>query len=366
MCYRSTQMWCRMQALWWVVLCLLKAAYSSLGDVDPHYQHCEESCMVHICHSSWHYHRMHHTSTDDTDYYRDQSPSRLTRSHWWSCYDFCRFDCIDRISHHRQKLGLDTWKYFGHWPFTRFLGLEEPASALFSIFNAVPHLYYLFQQLLNCRHRVRFNKRPTNKYFMEAYLLVYAVSGLLAWMASTIYHAYKTERTSFYDYTFALCFLSAGLFMSIHRCVRSKVVSIISATSLCILVIYRIYSMLTRRLRFHIHMQICGALVVTTIAVWAWWWTLGHSRERQNRGVKTGMKNIDPLYLRQRWLCMVCQVGFVLAAMLEVFDFPPWLWVFDAHSLWHAATVPLAFLWYAFWKVDRQIEELAHDNTYTQ
>ncbi|PVU93952.1 hypothetical protein BB559_003130 [Furculomyces boomerangus] len=40
-----------------------------------------------------------------------------------------------------------------------------------------------------------------------------------------------------------------------------------------------------------------------------------------------------------------------LAFSLEAFDFPP-LWdTFDAHSLWHAATIPITFYWYR-WLID--------------
>jgi hypothetical protein len=43
---------------------------------------------------------------------------------------------------------------------------------------------------------------------------------------------------------------------------------------------------------------------------------------------------------------------FVLATMaamgLEVFDFPPWRRLVDAHALWHLATVPIAVFWYRF------------------
>jgi len=37
-----------------------------------------------------------------------------------------------------------------------------------------------------------------------------------------------------------------------------------------------------------------------------------------------------------------------LAIFLELFDFPPWRRVIDAHSLWHLSTAPLAVLWYRF------------------
>jgi hypothetical protein len=34
-------------------------------------------------------------------------------------------------------------------------------------------------------------------------------------------------------------------------------------------------------------------------------------------------------------------VSTVLVTFLEIADFPPIFWIFDAHSLWHAATIPL-------------------------
>jgi hypothetical protein len=36
------------------------------------------------------------------------------------------------------------------------------------------------------------------------------------------------------------------------------------------------------------------------------------------------------------------------ASALELWDFPPWKRVIDAHALWHAATAPLCVMWYNF------------------
>jgi hypothetical protein len=36
------------------------------------------------------------------------------------------------------------------------------------------------------------------------------------------------------------------------------------------------------------------------------------------------------------------------ALAFELFDFPPWWRVIDAHSLWHLSTAPLALMWYDF------------------
>jgi hypothetical protein len=39
-------------------------------------------------------------------------------------------------------------------------------------------------------------------------------------------------------------------------------------------------------------------------------------------------------------------LGMTLASLLELADFPPLLWTFDAHSLWHLATAPNAYFMY--------------------
>lgn len=53
-------------------------------------------------------------------------------------------------------------------------------------------------------------------------------------------------------------------------------------------------------------------------------------------------------------------LGVAGATALEVFDFPPYFGIFDAHSLWHAATVPLVLLWWSWVKDDaRSVAEKA-------
>lgn len=36
------------------------------------------------------------------------------------------------------------------------------------------------------------------------------------------------------------------------------------------------------------------------------------------------------------------------ATALELFDFPPWGLIIDAHALWHLVTAPIAYYWYSF------------------
>lgn len=60
---------------------------------------------------------------------------------------------------------------------------------------------------------------------------------------------------------------------------------------------------------------------------------------------------------KRRWAsCRRHLVAFVVAVnvcvLLEVLDFPPLAGLLDAHGLWHAATIPLTRLWYAFLALD--------------
>lgn len=46
------------------------------------------------------------------------------------------------------------------------------------------------------------------------------------------------------------------------------------------------------------------------------------------------------------WKILVFQLLAACSLLLELNDFPPIFWTFDAHSLWHLSTVPLTFLLY--------------------
>ena len=59
----------------------------------------------------------------------------------------------------------------------------------------------------------------------------------------------------------------------------------------------------------------------------------------------TAHRNYRPKCASKAAIC----VALTMAAMsLELFDFQPLGRILDAHSLWHAATVPIAIIWYNF------------------
>lgn len=46
------------------------------------------------------------------------------------------------------------------------------------------------------------------------------------------------------------------------------------------------------------------------------------------------------------WKCAAVVLLLQALALLELLDFPPLLWVLDAHALWHIGTIPLNILFY--------------------
>uniref|UniRef100_A0A0D3AII5 Post-GPI attachment to proteins factor 3 n=1 Tax=Brassica oleracea var. oleracea TaxID=109376 RepID=A0A0D3AII5_BRAOL len=54
------------------------------------------------------------------------------------------------------------------------------------------------------------------------------------------------------------------------------------------------------------------------------------------------------------WKLWVVVIASGLAMLLEIYDFPPYGGYFDAHSIWHLATVPAAILWWSFIRDDAE------------
>ena len=56
------------------------------------------------------------------------------------------------------------------------------------------------------------------------------------------------------------------------------------------------------------------------------------------------------------WKINVTVLCILGASLFEVFDFSPLFGVFDAHSLWHAATVPCCRMYWEFLEEDSQFQ----------
>lgn len=79
-------------------------------------------------------------------------------------------------------------------------------------------------------------------------------------------------------------------------------------------------------------MVVCIVMAVAQLSMWAVW--AGFSKHPS------------------RWKLLFVVFSGGLAMLLEIYDFPPYLGLFDAHAIWHATTIPLTYIWWSFIRDD--------------
>jgi hypothetical protein len=311
----------------WFLL-YFRSSHASYGDYEPTYQKCFRSCQR----------KCQNDPIHNIDTLFQPLPSLRLVS--WDCEELCHYNCMTGITLKRLKSGEYVYKYYGHWPFERWFGFEEPASTIFSVLNLIPHVIYLVSSLKS-------QNSDASSYtgYMSPYLKLYALVASNAWIASTVFHMKKTETAIFYDYVSALLVLCCGLLLILRRIcglTTSNILFFLLFSNISCFFVYRVYLMMFRPhfVSFDNHLKVCISVAVITTAVWIIWIFWENCTQRTMK-IKKSKK-----------LAFLVQLWFVAASMLEIFDFPPFYRTFDAHSLWHAATVPLGFLFYYFWKVD--------------
>ncbi|UYV60142.1 PGAP3 [Cordylochernes scorpioides] len=95
------------------------------GDRAIPYLRCVYYCKVNNC------------TSNENEYVNQPLHLQILQ---WDCQDECSYQCmwqsLDKI--HQSVHFIP--QFHGKWPFIRFLGIQEPASALFSILNAVGNI----------------------------------------------------------------------------------------------------------------------------------------------------------------------------------------------------------------------------------
>ena len=120
---------------------------------------------------------------------------------FWSCPEECSYQCMwDTVENSYRKNGYPIQQFHGKWPFIRIFGIQEPASALFSVFNLIPHILML-------RRIGESIPRETKTYFVW---LGYCLVSINTWTWSTIFHTRDwdiTEKVKQYETCFHLFIL---------------------------------------------------------------------------------------------------------------------------------------------------------------
>ena len=263
-------------------------------------------------------------------------------------------------------------QYYGKWPFWRFAGMQEPASVLFSILNLVAHY----------RGMRKIQVRVPDTHPMKKYYLGFALASMNAWIWSSVFHTrgpllfdFQTTHaehalllwyadlpiTEKLDYFSAALAILYGLYYTAirlfhlyptdrHRLTTSAVSVPYSRryvlwTCLCTFAFlaHIAYLSLLPRFDYTYNMIFNLAVGLTHNLLW-----VAYSLPAPLNIIR----RFPALPRSYRPRCASMPAMFALlttaATALELFDFPPWGRIIDAHSLWHLATVPIAVYWYDF------------------
>ncbi|KIM30311.1 hypothetical protein M408DRAFT_66610 [Serendipita vermifera MAFF 305830] len=309
------------------LLALAVAARASSGDRDDAFQHCLSKRIRETC----------------------QQPVplpltlRLTR---WTCEDDCKYQCAHIMTDNAMKEGRRPEQFYGKWAFWRFMGIQEPASVIFSLMNFGAHI----------RGGKALRRRIRKEHPMRGYYLGFTLASLNLWIWSTVFHTRDRPWTEKLDYFSAGLAVVYSLFYSVIRLYHLyiKPRSLIHGSSsrhrllfpwatFCTLLYLAHVAYLSLLPRFDYGWNMKANITVALIHNFIWMsYSLPSPPFRRFRSVPNSYR---PTYILQP---AFVSVAITLAAGLEIFDFPPWWRVIDAHSLWHLATVPLIGAWYRF------------------
>ncbi|XP_001607194.2 post-GPI attachment to proteins factor 3 [Nasonia vitripennis] len=307
-----------MTTIWLLIITLISfstTVKASIGDRSQFYSNCINNCRKDRCINAVEF--------------KENPPLNLRLLHW-TCKEDCSYSCMWETVHFFTSRGLHVPQFHGKWPFIRMIGLQEPASVIFSILNFYAHAtYYL-----------KFKKEVSSSSPMFFIWTWFTAICLHGWFWSAVFHARDKDFTEVMDYSCAFAIVLTLLYCLLLRLscrdgIGSKVFTLITGIYLAVL-----YSHLTHlwsgRINYGYNMKFNIVVGFLTFIITMIWWYRNHER-------------LPHVHL-VGWFTVLT----VSVTLLEVADFPPIFWIFDAHSLWHASTVPLVNLLYRFIIMDCQ------------
>lgn len=309
----------------------------STGDSDPVYKDCVEHCKQTGCVGTkcfQHCNFSFNGNPTDASWYL-QEPLYV-RWKQWDCWSDCRYHCMLSREEDRQKLGHKPDKYHGRWPFKRIYGLQEPVSVALSALNLAVQFHGWVSFFILVNYKLPFRPNKTTYYEYTGLWHIYAIFAMNTWFWTAVFHSRDVEFTEKLDCSSVVALLGYSLFLAIVRAfsVRLEAARVMVAAPIFAFLITHILYLNFYEFDHGLNMKACVAMGAAQIILWAVW--AGVTRHPS------------------RWKLWVVVLGGALTLLLEVFDFPPYWGLVDAHAVFQATTIPLAYLWWSFVRDDSE------------
>ena len=244
----------------------------------------------------------------------------------WNCVEGCKYNCMWETVELFQKSNFSIPQFHGKWPFVRLFGVQEPASVLFSILNGV-FVWIGFN---------RFYSQVPNTAPMYKLIILHFILSENAWFWSVVYHSRDFPITEKLDYFCATSLVLSTLYFCIYRGTfdmsqkTRKLFRWFAANIIVVAYFGHISYLSFVKFDYGYNMMFNVACGFATCVLCILFWIF-----------------------KRKTLCYAWKLptSSVVGCMLlgfELLDFPPWLWILDAHSIWHMSTIPLPLLLYSF------------------
>ncbi|XP_047311039.1 post-GPI attachment to proteins factor 3-like [Impatiens glandulifera] len=312
---------------------------ASAGDADSLYRSCVSQCQTTGCTGDLCFQECENSDSNNHNLTTEEGPwyfqgSVYSQLKKWDCLGECRYHCMVKRENERTLLGYEPVKYHGKWPFRRLYGIQEPASVVFSALNLAMHFYgwLSFFKLIFHKLPVRPDKKPYYEY--SSLWHIYAFLSMSSWFWSVVFHYKDITMTEHLDYSAAVALLGYSLTLAIIRSfnIRNEATRVMIAAPVLAFTTTHILYLNNYQLDYGWNMVVCVTMGVIQLLIWAIWGGLSRHPSRL-----------------KLWTVVF---GGGVAMLLEIYDFPPYEGIFDAHSLWHATTIPLTYIWWSFIKDD--------------
>ncbi|KAJ3566103.1 hypothetical protein NP233_g7214 [Leucocoprinus birnbaumii] len=191
---------------------------------------------------------------------------------------------------------------------------------------------------------------------MRFYYLTWSLTSINAWIWSSVFHTRDLPITEKMDYfSAALAILYAfyyttirlfHLYSSPYKLTQaSRGWKFYALTWLCSLAFLGHVTYLTSLPRFDYTYNMAFNLIVGLAHNILWTLYSLPSSLSILRRFPSRSRSYRPSFSTKAGIFVLLTTG---ATALELFDFPPWALIIDAHSLWHLVTAPIAYYWYNF------------------
>eukprot|EP00035_Acanthoeca_spectabilis_P028361 m.470292 g.470292 ORF g.470292 m.470292 type:complete len:325 (-) comp29637_c0_seq1:94-1068(-) len=314
-----------------LVLAVLAATHlTSRGDREIPFRRCSQNCRR-LCNG---------VQDPELEQWCENlgvAPSQHSTAPWdrllWSCFAECEYRCMWWAEANRKSTGQAAVQYYGKWPFTRFLGLQEPLSVLFSVANFLAHVRGL------AAYRAQ---TAESGYQFRGMWTIHGLSIIVAWLCAAVFHTRDTYITEKLDYFSATAGIMAAPLASVARmlparCPRVLLLGIALAYAAGY-VRYVYVMMSARTFDYAFHGRYNALWVGLMTPLWCTWWLWHRSTHRH------------------AWKAALFTVAIPICASAELLEFAPLGTALDAHALWHGLTAPLALLWWSFLTDDARFE----------